>query len=229
MHILGIIPARAGSRGIPDKNLAVLAGKPLLGHTCEQALASATLTRVIVSTDSESITACARSYGVEVPFLRPRELASDETPMLHVLRHAVSTLRAAEGYEPHVVVLLQVTSPLRRTEHIDTAVHLLLSSHADSVVSVVPVPHQFSPTSLLQLIDGCLSPWTGDPSACRRQEKPLLYARNGPAVLVVRREVLESQGLFGEDCRPLVMPPEESIDVDTPFDLAVAGWLLQHR
>lgn len=229
MDILGLIPARAGSRTIPNKALVTLAGRPLLAHTCEQARQAATLNRVVVSTDDEAIARCARDCGIDTPFLRPRELAADETPMVEVLRHALQALREGERYQPDVVVLLQPTSPLRRAEHIDTAVRLLIESGADSVVSVVEVPHRFSPGSLLRLEpSGTLMPYLDGPQPLRRQDKPVLYARNGPAVLAVRAAVLvEQRSLYGQTSKPLIMSTTESIDIDTPEDLQWAESLLK--
>jgi len=228
MHVLGVIPARGGSKAIPRKNLTLLAGKPLLAYTCELAREAKTLTRIILSTDDEAIAAYGRRLHVEVPFLRPKALAADETPMLDVLEHAVKTLREQEGYQADIVVLLQPTSPLRKGEDIDRAVRLLKRHRADSVVSVVEVPHQFNPVSLLKVQSGSLVPFLNGPLVLRRQDKPALYARNGPAVLAVWRRVLEEQrSLYGDVCLPFVMPPERSVDIDTPFDLALAEFLLR--
>src|SRR4029453_1700575 len=130
------------------KNLAPVGGRPLVGHTFDAARRSRTLTRIVLSTDSEQIAELGRAEGIDVPFLRPTELAADDTPMIDVLEHAGRT-RAATPED--VVVLLQPTSPLRRPEHIDAAVDLLLESGADSVVSVVAVPHQFTPGSLMRI------------------------------------------------------------------------------
>lgn len=230
MHVLGVIPARGGSKGIPRKNLALLAGRPLIAYTCEAARASRTLTRVIVSTDDAEIAGTADRLGVEVPFLRPAALASDETPMLDVLVDLLATLDAREAYRPDVIVLLQPTSPFRRAEHIDGAVRLLQDTGADSVVSVVAVPHQFSPASLLRIEGDRLVPVGGTIGPMRRQDKPALFARNGPAVLAVRRSTLVDEGaLYGTDVRPLVMAREDSIDVDDAFDLQVAEMLLSAR
>jgi CMP-N-acetylneuraminic acid synthetase len=157
--------------------------------------------------------------------MRPVELAADETPMLPVLRHAVETL-AREGFHTDVVVLLQPTSPFRRAEHIDAAVDLLASSGADSVVSVVEVPHQFSPVSVLTLTNGRVQPYIPGPLVTRRQDKPRVYARNGPAVLAVRVSVLERGALYGDDCRPLVMTPADSVDIDDVHDFDYAEFIL---
>jgi CMP-N,N'-diacetyllegionaminic acid synthase len=223
--VLGVVPARGGSKGIPNKNLALLAGRPLLAYTAEAVRVSRRLSRCIVSTDDERVAEAARSLGLEVPFLRPSELASDDTPMLPVLRHAAREI-ARRGSPVDVVVLLQPTSPLRRAAHIDAAVDLLESTGADSVVSVVEVPHQFNPVSVMRLEAGRLLPFVDGPPVTRRQDKPRVYARNGPAVLAVRVRVLEAGSLYGDDCRPLIMTASESIDIDGPDDLALAELML---
>jgi CMP-N-acetylneuraminic acid synthetase len=228
MQILGLIPARGGSKGVPNKNLAPLCGRPLLAYTADAARESARLTRTIVSTDDEALAAAARALGLEVPFMRPQELAADDTPMLPVMLHATTAVSRA-GFAVDAVVLLQPTSPLRRGEHIDAAVDLLARTGADSVVSVVEVPHHFNPVSLLTLLDGRLQPFLPGPTVSRRQDKPRVLARNGPAVLAVRTAVLAAGTLYGDDCRPIVMSAEDSIDIDTPWDLSMAELLLQRR
>jgi CMP-N-acetylneuraminic acid synthetase len=230
VDVLGLIPARGGSKSIPHKNIASLAGRPLLAYTCDAALDSQRLTRVVVSTDDPAIADVARACGVEVPFMRPAELARDDTLALDYIRHALNTLEEEEGYRPQVIVLLQPTSPLRRAEHIDGGVDLLLETGADSVVSVVEVAHQFNPVSVMRIEGGKLVPFLAGPLISRRQEKPLVYARNGPAVLVMRREVILQKGsIYGDDCRPLVMDAESSLDVDTPLDLELAAFFLARR
>lgn len=227
MKVLGVVPARGGSKGIPRKNLAIVGGRPLLAYTADAARGSSKLTRVIVSTDDQMIADAAGALGLEVPFLRPPELAADEAPMLAVLQHAAREMARAR-FAADIVVLLQPTSPLRRAEHIDRAVDLLESTGADSVVSVVEVPHQFSPVSVMRLDGDRLRPYLDGPLVTRRQEKPRGYARNGPAVLAVRTCVLERGSLYGEDCRPLVMTAAESLDIDGPEDLKLAEVLISH-
>jgi CMP-N,N'-diacetyllegionaminic acid synthase len=227
MSYLGLIPARGGSKGIPHKNIALLAGRPLIAHTCEAARASRRLTRLIVSTDDEQIAAVARGCGVEVPFLRPAALAGDESPMIDVVRHALAWTDA-EGAVFDAVVILQPTSPLRRAAHIDAVIEELERSGADTVVSVVAVPHQFLPLSLMALDDaGLLVPVSEGTPILRRQDKPALYARNGPVVLAVRTDTLRRGRLYGERVRPLFMERLESLDIDGPDDLALAEWLLK--
>src|SRR5919202_3281699 len=217
---LGLIPARGGSKGIPGKNLAPLCGRPLVAWTIGAACAARSLDRVVVSTDSEEIAATARELGADV-LERPAELARDEVSMLDVLLHALEELG-----RPEILVLLQPTSPLRRAEHVDEAVALLRETGADCVVSVVEVPHRFRPGSLMALEGGRVVPL--GPVPATRHEKPVVYARNGPAVLVLRSERV-GDDLYGGDCRPYLMEPRDSIDVDGPFDLELAELLLRSR
>lgn len=225
MRALGVVPARGGSKGVANKNLRPLAGRPLLAYTADAARASRRLTRIVLSTDDQAIADAGRALGLEVPFMRPAHLAADDTPMLPVLQHAVRQLTLA-GFDADAVVLLQPTSPLRRGEHIDAALDLLESSGADSVVSVIEVPHQFNPVSVVTIDDGRVRPFTSGPLILRRQDKPRVFARNGPSVLAVRVATLEKGSLYGDDCRALVMGTEESVDIDSAADLEYAEFLL---
>jgi len=210
MEVVALIPARGGSKAIPRKNVAPLGGRPLLAWSVDAARESRAVTRTVVSTDDEEIAAAARGLGAEV-LDRPVALAADETPMRDVIEHAL-----AELARPDVLVLLQPTSPLRRARHVDEAVELLRATGADSVVSVVEVPHRYRPVRL------------ADDHAATRQEKPLVYARNGPAILALRADRLGAD-LYGGDCRAYVMEQRDSIDVDDPFDLELAELLLAAR
>ncbi|MCA1990029.1 MAG: acylneuraminate cytidylyltransferase family protein [Desulfarculus sp.] len=230
--VLGLIPARGGSKGIPRKNLAPLAGRPLIAHTIAAALASARLDRVVVSTDDPEIAAVAREHGAEVPFLRPAELADDTAPALAVIRHAIAALDA-QGWRTQALAYLQPTSPLRTAQQIDAALAMLLEQGADSVVSVVEVPHNFSPLSVMRRQDdGRLTPYQepDGPVPLRRQDKPRLWARNGPAVLALTRETVMDLGvLYGPRTLGLVMDRVDSLDIDEPLDLELAAWLLARR
>ena len=228
MRVLGVIPARGGSKGIARKNLAPLAGRPLLAYTADAVRASRRLTRTIVSTEDPEIAAAAQALSLEVPFLRPAALAADDTPMLPVVQQALAAMQSGgDAYE--AVVLLQPTSPLRRAEHIDAALDLLASTGADSVVTVVEVPHQFSPVSILRIEGGRLQPFHDGPRPTRRQDKPRFYARNGPAVIAVRAAVVAAGSLYGDDSRPLVMPMRDSHDIDSADDLELIELLLSRR
>ena len=140
MKVLGIITARGGSKGIPGKNLKLLAGKPLLAYTVDTARRSGALDRVILSTEDEAIATAGRDLGCDVPFIRPLDLAQDDTPHLPVIQHATRWMQDRVNYRPDAVMILQPTSPLRTGDDIAAAVALLESSGADSVLSVNEVP-----------------------------------------------------------------------------------------
>jgi CMP-N,N'-diacetyllegionaminic acid synthase len=226
LKCLGLIPARGGSKSIRRKNVVELAGRPLIAYTCAAARGSERLTRVIVSTDDPEIASVAADCGVETPFLRPAEIAQDETPMVDVALHALDWAES-EHLQVDAVAILQPTSPLRRSAHIDDSIELLDASGADTVVSVVPVPHQFSPGSLMRLDEGgALHPMETGTPVLRRQDKPPLFARNGPAILIVRSTTLRAGRLYGDTIRPLPMTWAESVDIDGPEDLLLAEHLL---
>jgi CMP-N,N'-diacetyllegionaminic acid synthase len=232
-NVLGLIPARGGSKGIPRKNIVALAGRPLLAYTCEAALASQVLDRVVLSTDDEEIAEVGRQCHIEVPFIRPASLAQDETPSIDVARHAVEYLRDIQHWMPDLVVLLQPTSPLRQARHIDEAVGRMKETTADTVVSVVEVPHRFNPHNVTELKDGELinvAPAPRDFDRFRRQALPVFYARNGPAVLVTQVDVILNSGSFyGAHVVPYFMIEEESLDIDSKFDLWLAEQLIARR
>jgi len=230
MEILALIMARGSSKSIPRKNIYPLLGKPLLAYTCETALGSQLVTRIVLSTDDEEIAAVGLSCGVEVPFMRPFELAQDDTPILPVIQYTLRTLEERENYRPAVIVLLQPTSPLRQAHHIDEALNLLIETGADSVASVVPVPHHFNPVSIMQIENGRLIPFIKGEGTriLRRQDKPEVYARNGPAILAMRyNTVTKGQGLFGAECVAYIMDNYSSVDIDTEEDLAYAEFLMK--
>ena len=223
MSVVALIPARGGSKAIPRKNLVRIAGRPLIAYAIEAARKATSVDRVIVSTDDNEIADLALKLGAEVPFLRPAELADDAAPMLGVMRHALEWMEA-DGMFVEALVLLQPTSPLRASRHVEEAIALFRSAHASSVVSVVEVPHQFNPVSIMKLsAQGTLAPFFEDQAVVsRRQEKPKAYARNGPAVLVCHPDTLRSGELYGASCRPYIMSVEDSLDVDATIDLSIA-------
>lgn len=212
-----MIPARGGSKGIPDKNLRSIAGQTLIERAARVAAASGVVTRTILSTDSERIADEGRRVGVEVPFLRPASLAGDETPMLPVIEHALGWL-AEQHWRPEIVVLLQPTSPLRRPEHVRAAVERLRESGADSVVTVVEVPRHLSPDYVMRLEDGLLVPFLPEGArVTRRQDARPAFARDGTAYVFWRRTV-ERGGIYGRRSVPMLVPARESLTIDTPDD-----------
>jgi CMP-N,N'-diacetyllegionaminic acid synthase len=229
MRVLGLIPARGGSKGVPRKNIKLLCGKPLLAYTAEAALNSKRLSRVILSTDDEEIAAVGRACGLEVPFLRPAELAQDSTPTLPVAQHAVRMLEEAGDWFD-ALCLLQPTNPLRRSEEIDACIELLETSDADAVATILPVPAEYNPHWVyFQDEGGLLRLSTGeDVPIPRRQSLPPAFHREG-SVYVVRRNVLmEGNSFYGSRFKGLPLDPARSANIDTPEDWQHAEKLLSH-
>lgn len=227
MRVLGIVPARGGSKGIPRKNVRLLGGRPLLAYTAEAALAAHRLSRVVLSTDDPEIAEVGRSCGLEVPFLRPAELAQDDTPTLPVLQYVVAELERA-GDRFGAICLLQPTSPLRRAGDIDGCIELLESESLDSVVSVLPVPHEHNPHWVyFRDVEGLLRLSTGEEQPIpRRQELPPAFHRDG-AVYVVRRDVLmDGDSLYGKRLGGYLTDPARNVNLDTPADWGRAEQLL---
>jgi len=218
MRTVGIIPARGGSKGLPRKNIRLLSGRPLLAWTADAAKAS-TLARVILTTDDAEIAEVGRAAGLEVPFMRPAELALDTTPTLPVLQHAVGCLEAA-GDRYDAIVLLEPTSPLRTSAMIDTCIELLATTGADSVVTVLPVPPEHNPhwvyfrdeRGLLRLAMGEANP------IGRRQDLPPAFHRDGQ-IFAMKRDVLMEQGsLYGARLVGHIVDPALSLNIDTAED-----------
>ena len=221
--VLGIVPARGGSKGVPGKNVRPLAGHTLLEYTARAARESGVLDRVILSTDAPAIADAGRLAGLEVPFMRPAALAADDTPMLPVVQHALDALARA-GWSPDIVVLLQPTSPLRQAAHIRDAVTTLRETKSDSVVTVVEVPRHLSPDYVMRIDEGRLQPFLPEGARLtRRQDARRAYSRDG-TVYAFWRATLERFGdIYGDNCQPLVLDPRESLSIDTPADWDEAG------
>lgn len=230
MKILGIIPARGGSKGIPDKNIANLCGKPLLAYTAEAALGADRLTRTILSTDSERIAALGKALGLDVPFLRPEQLAQDDTPTLPVVQHAIAELEST-GEKYDAVCLLQPTAPLRTSAMINEACRRFAAERADTLLSVLPVPHQYHPDwALILQQDGCLR-WANGSSEpiARRQLLPAAFHREGSLYIVRTSLILEQGTLYGSRIIPYIVDASMSVNIDSPADLEAARHLLSRQ
>jgi len=226
---VGIIPARGGSKSLPGKNLAPLAGRPLIAHTIGAALEAASVERVVVTTDDPEIAEVARREGAEAPFLRPKELAADETTAEETLLHAIGWLADEQGYRPEYVVLLQPTSPLRTAGDIDAAMHLARQRDADAVVSVTPSQHHPSWMRGIDA-DGRLVDLPEITRHCpRRQDLPDVYALNGSIYLARRAVLLNRRSWYTDKTYAYVMPPQRSLDIDTAWDLHLAELVLKDR
>lgn len=219
-RVLGLVPARGGSKGIPRKNIRPLGGKPLLAWTAECALRSRSLSRVVLSTDDEEIAAVGREHGLEVPFLRPAELGGDTVGSLAVVLHAIETV----GTEFDAVCLLQPTDPFRSAELVDRCVDTLFEREASAVVSVLPVPTRYHPDWVyrpteagdLRLADGTTSP------VKRRQELGPAFVRSG-AVYVTRSETLRvDRSLYGDKVVGVEHGDEPTFNLDTMEDWVAA-------
>lgn len=227
MIVLAVIPARGGSKSVPQKNIAPIGGKPLIAWTVGAARACPLVDRVIVTTDSSAIADVARDVGANVPFLRPSGLAEDGTPGIDAILHAVEWVGEHEGYHPDIVMALQPTSPLRTADDIAAAIELCRNPDVDGVVSVTEAtshPHW------MNVIDanGYLRDFLPGPQAAtRRQDLPTVYAQNGAISLARRDRLLKSRTWFMPRTRGYVMPHERSIDIDSAWDLHVADLILK--
>jgi CMP-N-acetylneuraminic acid synthetase len=221
MAVFALIPARGGSKGIPRKNIRAIAGKPLIAWTIEAGLAAPGVDAVVVSTEDEEIAAVSREWGAQVPFMRPPELAADETPGIAPVLHAIDQLPAYDA-----VLLLQPTSPLRSVADIHGILALADESGAPAVVSVCE--SEDHPNWMYRLDAGArLAPLLPAPAAARRQDLPPVYALNGAMYFARTAWLREARGFLGDETRGYAMPADRSVDIDTPLDWRVAEMLLK--
>jgi CMP-N,N'-diacetyllegionaminic acid synthase len=226
---IAIIPARGGSKGLPGKNLRVLAGLPLIAHSIRFAQMCPEIGRCIVSTDSGEIARAARDAKGEVPFLRPAELAQDSTPMLPVLQHAVRKIESMEGKRYELIVLLQPTSPFRLPEDVSRAVEIISQDRQAVGVVAVSIP-SFNPKVVcVEEKNGYLEWAFATKLFSRRQEAEPVYRING-VLYVWRRDYLMSSSVdqfYAAPHRVLVIPEERALDIDSLHDFQVCEALLQ--
>src|SRR5579859_144865 len=209
--ILAVIPARGGSRGLPGKNLRRIGGQPMIAHTIRAALAATRIDRVVVSTDDPQIASVSRDCGAEVPSLRPAALATDDTPTLPVVDHAVRELEAA-GALVSLVVTLQPTSPLRTPDQIDAAIALLERTRARSAVAVTALGVPASAVGILA--DGRFRAMPMAPGADLRRQAAPPAARVTGAIYVTSRGLLAEGRLLDEAPAALLTEGPSTIDVD---------------
>ncbi|HVN56295.1 MAG TPA: HAD hydrolase family protein [Anaerolineaceae bacterium] len=221
--VLAVIPARGGSKGIPRKNLRGFLGHPLIAYSIAAARQAQSVTRVIVSTDDEEISAVAREYGAETPFLRPAEFAQDQTTDLPVFVHALTWLQEHEGYCPEIVVQLRPTSPVRPRDLVDRAVALLRENpEADSVRGVVPAGQ--NPYKMWLIEDRVMRPLLSvegiaEPYNAPRQNLPPVYWQTGHIDAIRPRTILEQGSMSGTVILPLMIDPRYTVDIDKLADL----------
>jgi YrbI family 3-deoxy-D-manno-octulosonate 8-phosphate phosphatase len=230
-RVLGLIPARGGSKSLPRKNVRLLAGRPLIVHSIEAARASRTIDRVVVSTDDEEIAETARRHGAEVPFLRPVRLAEDDTPDLPVFRHALEWFDEHEGWQPELIVQLRPTSPLRRPEDIDRAVEMLDDRpKADSVRSVAePLENPYKMWSVTadQWLAPILTSDLREAFNLPRQLLPAVYWQTGAIDATRRRTIMDLRSMTGERIAPLIVDTLGAVDIDTDASLDLVDWMIR--
>jgi len=233
-HILALIPARGGSKGIPRKNIKDFAGYPLIAWSIAAGLQAHTVNRVIVSTDDAEIASVAREYGAEAPFLRPPELAQDRTTDLPVFEHALKWLEDIEGYKPDIVIQLRPTSPIRPKDCVDSAVKILMEqADADCVRGVVTAgqnPYKMwrfngydKPMKPLLEVEGIAEPYNAP-----RQILPPVYWQTGHIDVIRTSTITRKHSLTGNTIYPLVIDSRYTVDIDTPADWAKYESLVYH-
>ncbi len=226
MRILGLIPARGGSKGVPKKNIKLLGSMPLIEYTINAAKASKHLTQIVVSTDQEEIAIVAEISGYKPPFIRPEALAQDFSTSLEVVQHALSFFESNAIFFD-AVCLLQPTSPFRENGLIDLAIEKFITTNADSLVSVLPIPDEYNPHwAFEEQGDGLLRIATGEEKIItRRQELPKSFFRDG-SIYITRTDTIKKGSLYGKSIAYLESNPQFHVNIDTMKDWETAELLL---
>lgn len=221
--VLGLVPARGGSKGIPRKNARLLGDKPLVAHSIATGLASPSLASVVCSTEDAEIARLADAAGARIPFLRPAEFARDDSPTADAAIHALDELsKLGEQYD--ALLLLQPTAPLRIPADVEEAIRIYVAEGADSLISLTPAAAH--PYTVYQLHEAIPTAFVPSPAGMRRQDFPPAYVRNGAIYLVSVEVLRRTRSFYGQRLRALVMPPERSLNLDEPIDWIVAEALL---
>ncbi len=230
-EVLGIIPARKNSKGIKDKNIRLLGGRPLIQYTFDTARLSKRLTRILLTTDSPEIAHLGIKSGIEVPFLRPKKFAKDSSTAGEYITHCLGYLEREEKYLPEIIVLLQPTTPFRTADDIDICIDKLRHSTADSVVSVTAIPAKYNPE--WQLIIGernRLETFTGaawNKIKANRQQLASTYVRNGAIYAFRRKSFIKTRSFYGKKVLAHVIPEERSVNIDDMEDWCKAEDVLK--
>lgn len=220
--ILAVVPARGGSKGVKRKNVRLLAGTPLIGHTIVAAKDSGLLSHIVVSTEDEEIANVSRSFGCEV-VNRPIDLAQDNTPMIPVLRHALEVCEDKYNCVYDFVMILQPTAPLRTASLIDDSITKFIQSKKSSLVSLYQV-EDAHPSRMYTIINGKLKKIMEEPANALRQSLPPVYHRNG-CIYISSRSLINENLIVGEDCYPYIMEEKDSLNIDTEMDLEYAEFI----
>ena len=228
-YTIGLICARGGSKGLSRKNLRPLGGKPLLGWAIETARSCPSIDRVVVSTEDQEIAACAKTFGAEVPFVRPNELARDDSAELLVWQHAIRTLGSLDDRVPELLVNIPTTSPLRAVDDVEGCIENLVQNDADLCITVRQA--QRNPYfNMVKLNDGWASLVIAAPtSSFRRQDAPPVFDMTTVAYAARCEYLLRTSRLLDGKVRATLVPDERAVDIDTELDLAFAEFLLKRR
>ena len=228
LKILGIIPARGGSKEIPLKNIQKIAGKPLIQYTIENATKSKFLNRVLVSTDNKKIASISKKLGADVPFLRPQKYSRDSSSLFDVVKHCIEYLQQNELYIPDIIVILQPTSPLRTSKMIDNAIQCLQKANATSIISVTNKRHH--PFRSFSLKQKYLKPTEPQfEKYYQRQKLPLLYYPTGSVYAFWYNTFKKYNSMYGPRILPLISNEKEfQLDIDNLYDMFIAEMTLRN-
>jgi len=230
MKVVGFIFARGGSKGLPGKNVRLLAGKPLIAWSIEHARAVQRIERVIVSTDSYEIAEVARQYGAEVPFMRPQELSHDSSPEWLAWRHGLNYLLEKEGSLPDVMVSIPTTAPLRLPLDIENCLDEYEKTNSDIVITVTDAHRSPYFNMVKENADGTVGLVIPSQTALiRRQDTPEVFDITTVAYVVRSEFIMRCGGVFEGKVRHVHVPPERSLDIDTLLDFNIAECLIQSR
>jgi CMP-N,N'-diacetyllegionaminic acid synthase len=229
LRVLGIVPARGGSKRLASKNLRLLGGKPLVAWAIEAAQAARRVERLIVSSDDSHVLEIAANYDPALPLRRPDELCTDTSPAIDYVRHALAMLEESDQHRFDAVAIIQPSSPFTTAADIDATIDLLETSGADSAVSVMEVSHDLHPLKFKTMQGDRLLPYfEAEAGRMAAHELPRVYVRNC-SVYASRRATLEAGQIIGDDCRGYVMPRERSLDINDSLDLSFAEFLLSQN
>ena len=228
--IISIIPARGESKGVPRKNIRLLADKPLIAYSIEQSLQCKYIDRTIVSTNDEEIAKIAKEYGAEVPFIRPEELAKDDTPDLPVFIHALKWLEKNQSYIPEIIVHLRPTSPLRKVKHIEDAIKKLESEKNANSIRGICIPSQ-NPFKMWKIKGKYMKPLikyneVKEPYNTPRQLLPKVYWQNGHIEVIRYKTIMEKHSMTGDRILPYIMDQKYMIDIDSYLSFTIAEIIL---
>ena len=228
MKILGVIPARGGSKSVNKKNIAEIGGFPLIYYTIKEAKKIPLFTDLIVSTDDKEIANISKKYGAKVPFIRPLEIAQDHTLSIDVLKHSLLEMEKIKNTEYDAVMMLQPTSPFRKEKHINESIKIFKETNADTVVSVVSV-EGYHPFRMKRMIGNYLINYIdqGFEDMRPRQVLPKVFIRNGAIYLSKSNVIKNSNYIVGKNCVGMKMSSEESLNIDSEIDLQFAKFFMK--